>query len=101
MERYGTVMIGKLAVPAEDVDRLSREWMDERPVPGFQHEDVMICDDGKTFVMAVFFESKAAYEALADDPDQDRWYTEKLAPMLDGEPQWLDGHWLYSMHRGA
>jgi len=96
MERYGTVMIGKLAAPASDIDALVREWTDQRKVPGFVHEEVMVCDDGVTFVMTVVFDSEASYKALADDPEQARWYEEKLAPMLEGEPQWLDGHWRYS-----
>jgi hypothetical protein len=96
MGRYGTVMIGRLAAPAADVEKLARDWADERKVPGFQHEDLMVCDDGKTVVMSVIFESEASYKALADDPAQSRWYEEKLAPLLDGDPQWLDGRWAYS-----
>ena len=101
MERYGRVMIGTLAAPATEVDALIREWMDQRKVPGFLHEDVMPCDDGKTIVMTVFFDSEASYKALADDPEQSRWYEERLSPLLDGDPQWLDGHWRYSIDPGS
>ena len=41
----------------------------------------------------VVFESKDAYLALANDPEQDKWYQAKVAPMLDGDPQWIDGTW--------
>ena len=99
-DRYGTVMIGRLREPVAAKDQqmadLVRRWIDERKVPGFVHEDVMICDDGRTIVATVFFASEAAYRALADDPDQAAWYQERLAPMLDGEPQWLDGHWHFA-----
>ena len=98
MDRYGTVMIGRLRDPAdaprvEAMSALIREWIEERRVPGFLHQDLMVSEDGATVVAATYFDSKANYDALADDPEQDRWYTERLAPMLDGEPQWLDGYW--------
>lgn len=99
MDRYGTVMIGSLRIPAEEAQELVRTWMDERDVPGFQHEDIMIGDDGKTVVMTVFFDDEASYKALADDPEQARWYEEKMAPALDGQPQWFDGHWRFALDR--
>lgn len=101
MERYGTVMIGRLRDGAteaqgEQMADTVRRWINERRTPGFLHEDVMMCDDGKTIVVTVFFDSEDHYKALADDPAQDEWYSERLAPLLDGEPQWLDGHWRYA-----
>jgi hypothetical protein len=39
----------------------------------------------------------ADYRALADDPAQDDWWREKVMPMLDGDPQWFDGHWRMSI----
>lgn len=97
MDRYGTVMIARLAVAPEVMEASIRSWVEQRRVPGFQHEDVMVCDDGVTVVMSVFFESEAAYRALSDDPAQDTWWRESVMPMLDGDPQWLDGHWRMSM----
>jgi hypothetical protein len=96
-DEYGTVMIGRLAVPIEEALNAARQWADERKVPGFRHEDIMLCDDGVTVVMAVKFASKADYDALADDPAQDAWYTERLRPLLAEDPQWLDGHWRSSV----
>ncbi len=49
-----------------------------------------------TIVMTVFFDERGGFKALADDPVQERWYEERLAPALEGEPQWLDGHWRYA-----
>ncbi len=61
--------------------------------PGFVRGSVMRADDGVTVVGAFIFESKEAYIALADNPDQAQWYGEVVAPMLDGEAAWIDGHW--------
>ena len=90
---YGTVMIGRLAVPFEQLESSMRQWAAERQVRGFRHEGVLLCDDGVTVVMTVMFDDRASYVALADDPEQARWWSEVARPMLDGEPQWLDGHW--------
>jgi hypothetical protein len=97
MDQYGTVMIARLAAAPEDVEASIRSWVEDRRVPGFRHEDVLLCDDGVTVVMTVKFDSEADYRALADDPAQDEWWREKVMPMLDGDPQWLDGHWRMSM----
>jgi hypothetical protein len=34
-------------------------------------------------------------QAMSDrpNPDQAQWYGEVVAPMLDGEAAWIDGHW--------
>ena len=90
---YGTVMIGQLKGDFATVEAEAERWARERQVPGFQHEEMMLCDDGRTVVMAVWFDSAESYRALADDPEQARWYEQVMAPMLDGDPQWLDGSW--------
>jgi len=90
---YGTVMIGKLKVPFDEVMRAEKQWEDERDVPGYVRADALRADDGQTIVMAVQFESKEQYVALADDPRQDEWWRTVMEPMLDGEPQWIDGTW--------
>lgn len=97
MDRYGSVMIARLAVAPEVVEASVRSWVEERRVPGFSHEDLMLCDDGVTVVMIVMFDSEADYRALADDPSQDEWWRETVMPMLDGDPQWFDGHWRLSI----
>ena len=96
-QSYGTVMIGKLNTDFDAVEAASARWAQERQVPGFQHQEVMLCDDGKTVVMSVWFDSAESYKALADDPEQAIWYEKVMAPMLDGDPQWLDGTWKFSV----
>ena len=91
MTYYGTVMTAKLAVSFDEFEQA----MSDRPnPPGFVRGSVMRADDGVTVVGAFIFESKEAYIALADNPDQAQWYGEVVAPMLDGEASWIDGHWI-------
>jgi hypothetical protein len=101
MDRYGTVMIARLRNPADAAQMevmadTVRQWIDEHGSVGFLREDLMLTDDGTTVVATIFFDSEDTYRALSDDPDQDTWYSERLAPLLDGAPQWLDGHWTHS-----
>lgn len=42
----------------------------------------------------IVFESKEKYVALANNPAQDEWSSNVMAPLLDGDPQWIDGSWL-------
>jgi Antibiotic biosynthesis monooxygenase len=93
---YGTTMIGKLAknVTAADVRAELTAWEKARNVPGYMSTHALVTDDGRTVVNVAVFESKEAYLALADDPAQDAWWREHYAPLLDGEPQWIDGEWI-------
>ena len=90
MTYYGTVMTAKLTVP---FDVFEKAVSDRPNPPGFVRGSVMRADDGVTVVGAFIFESKEAYLALADTPEQAQWYGEVVAPMLDGEAAWIDGHW--------
>jgi hypothetical protein len=90
---YGTVMIAKTKATPDQVKASTERWAKERgPSVGFVDEWLMTADDGR-IVMAVRFESKDAYLALADDPAQNEWWQTEVAPLLDGEPDWIDGHW--------
>lgn len=93
---YGTTMIGTLAdgVSADDLRKEIEAWQSSRQVPGFMSSHVLVGDDGKTVVNVAVFESKEAYFALADDPEQSTWWSEHYAPMLSGEPRWIDGVWV-------
>ncbi|MDQ1684622.1 MAG: hypothetical protein QOC82_1359 [Frankiaceae bacterium] len=93
---YGTTMIGTLAsgVSADDLRNELQAWRSQREVPGYMSSHVLIADDGKTVVNVVVFESKEAYVALADDPEQSKWWSERFAPMLDGDARWIDGAWI-------
>lgn len=90
---YGTVMIAKIKGDPGELMRAAEKWNTERQVPGYRRSDALAADDGQTVVVAVQFESKEAYQALADSPEQDEWYRTVMAPMLDGDPTWIDGTW--------
>ena len=93
---YGTTMIATLAqgVGADDVRSKLQAWEKEHKVKGYVSSHVLISDDGKTVVNVVVFESKEAYQALSDDPGQDEWWREHFLPLLQTEPQWIDGAWI-------
>lgn len=91
---YGTVMIARPAVSVDELQARSEKWETSRsPSIGYVDQWVMAADDGR-LVMAVRFESKEKYLALADDPSQDEWWTTEMAPLLDGDPEWIDGEWI-------
>ena len=93
---YGTTMIGTLA-QGVDTDQLRAElqaWEQERRPAGYQSSHLLISDDGTTVVNVAVFDSKESYAALADDPAQAEWWQEHYAPLLQGEPQWIDGTWI-------
>jgi hypothetical protein len=91
---YGTVMIARLKVPVSDLEDRRKRWEAERGrMAGHVDTRVMAGDDGRVVMMARF-ESKEQYLALADDPRQSEWWENELMPILDGEPEWIDGEWL-------
>ena len=98
--RYGTVLIATLIGSLAALQRASAEWAQERRVPGFLSEEVLMGADGRTVVVPVFFESKQAYQRLAADPEQDRWWNERMAPHLS-DVRWIDGTWQESLARVA
>ena len=93
---YGTTMIGTMAagVTAKDIEAEMQAWEAQRHVPGYVSSHVMVAEDGATVINVAMFESKEAYLALADDPAQDEWWREHYAPLLSGEPRWIDGDWI-------
>ena len=93
---YGTTMIATLA-PGVGVDKVRAEidlWEKEHHPVGYQASHVLIGDDGHTIVNVAIFDSKESYQALADNPAQDAWWQKHYAPLLDGEPRWIDGRWI-------
>lgn len=90
---YGTVMIARMKSTPEEAIRATEEWNAQRQVPGYRRSDILIADDRHTVVMAVQFDSKEEYDRLADAPEQDEWWRTVMAPMLEGEPTWIDGRW--------
>jgi heme-degrading monooxygenase HmoA len=62
-----------------------------RSVPGYQATYVYRMDaDPDAYMIAVVFESREAYVANADSPEQDVAYRERRT-MLQAPPQWYDG----------
>jgi hypothetical protein len=91
---YGTVMIAKMKVSAEQLREAGAAWVAQRGQSrGYVDQWVMQADDGRV-ILAVRFDSKDAYSKLSDDPAQDEWYQKVMAPNMDGEPEWIDGEWL-------
>ena len=92
---YGTIMVGKLKKPGtgQAVVDAGKKWEADRKVPGFQGDYILLGDDGTSVVVCAVFESKEKYQALGNDPAQDEWWRTVMAPMLDGDPQWIDGEW--------
>jgi hypothetical protein len=87
-------MIAKIKGSVDDMRVRSEKWEAERGgLVGHVDTHVMATEDGR-ILMAVRFESKAKYLALADDPKQSEWWENELMPLLDGEPQWIDGEWI-------
>jgi len=92
---YGTVMIARLAADTtpEALDQTLQAWSSRERADGFVAAHVLIADDAKQVVIATQFASKEQYWALADNPEQDEWYSTTLAPLLAGDPTWIDGAW--------
>lgn len=90
---YGTVMIAKSSTPLEQLRSLVEEWADAvGRDAGFVDERVLRGADDR-IVVCVRFRDEASYKALGDNPEQDLWWTTKMAPQLEGEPEWIDGTW--------
>jgi len=47
-------------------------------------------NDADDLMAEVMFDSRAAYQANSDDPEQDAWYRE-LRAHLASDPEWFDG----------
>jgi hypothetical protein len=92
---YGTVMTGRLKVPVEQVEAAVAAWEKDKGArtEGYQDQSVLAGDDGTTVVACIRFRDRESYAALADDPEQDAWWTSSMAPLFDGEVTWVDGVW--------
>ncbi len=102
IEGYGTAMIGRLgAASFEQMQASLEDWERQRQVPGFLAAQLLVGDDGRTVVNTAVFRDKESYQRLADDPEQDEWYRTRMAPMLDAEPQWIDGRWAVYVRQPA
>jgi hypothetical protein len=92
---YGTVMIATYNGDRAAMTAALADWQRERSgsLPGYVSSGLVFADDGMTVANFAQFANKESYLALADDPMQDHWYSTRIAPLLTGEPQWIDGEW--------
>ena len=92
---YGTVARMRLKAGAEPrIVELFGQY-EKLNVPGYLGLTVYRLDeDSDELLMAVVFESKDAYRANAESPEQDARYREMLE-LLESEPQWQDGEIVY------
>ena len=86
---YGT--IAKLRVKPGKIEEL-KQWADrsEPPLGGVSIIAYQMDADPSELYMAVLFESREAYVANAQSPQQHERYLQIL-PLLEGEPEWHDG----------
>jgi quinol monooxygenase YgiN len=88
---YGTVARMRIKPGQAEAAQAFMQQSESRPVPGAVAVYVYQMDaDPNEFYMAVVFESKAAYVANANSPEQDAEYRQTLT-FLDGPPEWHDG----------
>ena len=92
---YGTVARMQAKPGMESQLRAMMDQYDVLKIPGYNTTYVYQMDsDPRTFFLAVVFESREAYQANADSPEQDARYQQMLA-MLEGPPDWHDGQIVY------
>jgi hypothetical protein len=92
---YGTVMVGRLRVPVEQVEAVVAAWEKDKGArtEGYLDQSVLAGDDGATVVACIRFRDAASYAALSGDPEQDVWWSSSMAPLFEGEVAWYDGTW--------
>ena len=91
---YGTVArMQAQAGKREQLLAYGQSWTQERghAVPGFVKSYLLVPDaNAAEVLLCAIFTDKAAYEANANDPAQDRWY-QGLRALLVADPTWEDG----------
>jgi quinol monooxygenase YgiN len=96
---YGTVARWRLKPGARAQLDAEMAAFHDRRVPGFVTEYVYQMDgDPDELYLAVVFESKEAYEANAQSPEQHAQY-ERLVALMAGEPEWHDGTIIHTLAR--
>ena len=71
----------------------------ELPIPGLFGQYVYRMDaNPNEFYLVVIFESKQAYLANADSPEQDARY-QQFRTLMEEEPEWHDGEIMYAEPR--
>ena len=88
---YGTVARLQVKPGSEqELMKLNKEY-EGLNVPGFRGTYVYRSDtEPNTYWMAVAFADKAAYQANAESPEQDKRY-QQMRALLAADPEWHDG----------
>jgi antibiotic biosynthesis monooxygenase (ABM) superfamily enzyme len=96
---YGTVAHMRIKPGAEaKLLQLMRDF-EALNIPGYAFERIYRLDaDSDTYVVVVGFDSKEAYLANANSPEQHARYLE-YRELLSAEPEWHDGEIVYSYQR--
>ena len=96
---YGTVARMRLKPGMEERMRTMSREENAAQIPGFIGQYVYRMDnDPNEFYLAVIFESKEAYFANANSPEQNERY-QYMVEMLDAPPEWHDGEIVYAWSR--
>jgi heme-degrading monooxygenase HmoA len=95
---YGTIAKLRLKPGMEaEFERLSREQITD--IEGIRFEHVFRMDsDPQNAFLVVGFDSKDAYRANAESPDQHARY-EAFREILERDPEWHDGEIAFSLQR--
>jgi heme-degrading monooxygenase HmoA len=93
---YGTVARFRLKPDAEPALREQLREYEGLGVPGYISSTLYRMDAGSNeYYMAVVFESKEAYDANAQSPEQDERY-QQMRELLEDDPEWHDGEVVYA-----
>src|SRR5262245_34286563 len=88
---YGTVARWRIKQGTESEFRAMQAEMDANAPRGIVGEIIYQSDaDPQVYYLAVVFESKEAYVANADSPEQHAQYL-RYRELLEEEPEWHDG----------
>jgi len=92
---YGTVARMRVKAGMMDAMREMSESYGTNQPPGFVSQYVYQMDkDANEVYVVVMFESREAYMANADSPEQNERYMQ-MREMLDGDPEWHDGEIIF------
>ena len=99
---YGTVATMRVKPGMEaKLTEVSQTWWRERaPQAKGAMSSTVFKKDGSAneFILVAIFDSKANYDANAEDPEQDAWYQEFRA-CLEADPVWNDGEVVFNEHQ--
>jgi heme-degrading monooxygenase HmoA len=98
---YGTVARMRIKPGMEQKLMELTRRQDMREIPGMVADAVYRLDSGKDeYILVVAFESKEAYVANANSPEQNKRYQE-IRELLAADPEWNDGEIIDTYRRGT